>query len=146
MGSDFQEEAVLRRVAIVVCLLSAVSIAACKKSDAVPQAEIRVAIENYLKTRPGLAWDQMTMEITQEQISGDTAEADVTFKTKGGEGTMGFHYSLRREAGKWTVTGGRGGGMGMPGGHPPGAPPGTSGASPGAPPTQPATPSPPRSH
>lgn len=136
----------LRRVAIVVCLLSAVSFVACKKSDASQQAEIRAAIENYLRTRPGLAWDQMTMEITQVQVSGDTAEADVTFKTKGGEGTMGFHYSLRREAGKWTVTGGSGGGMGMPGGHPPVSPPGASGGAPGAPSTQPATPAPQRSH
>ncbi len=134
----------LRRIAAVVCLLSAAWFVACKKSDAAQQAEIRVAIENYLKTRPGLAMDQMTMELTKAQISGDTAEADVTFKTRGGEATMGFHYSLRREAGKWTVTGGSGGGMGMPGGHPPVGAPGAPDL--GAPSSQPATPQPQRSH
>ncbi len=136
----------LRRLAIILCFLTAVSFAACKKSSVDQQAEIRTAIESYLRTRPGLALDQMTTEITNVQVRGDTAEADVTFKTKGGEAMMGFHYSLRREGGKWTVTGGRGGGMGMPGGHPPVGQPGASGEAPGTPSTQPAAPPPQKSH
>ena len=135
-----------RKFAIVLCLLTIVSLAACKKSQGDQQAEIRAAIENYLKTRPGLALDQMTTEVTKIQVSGDTAEADVTFKTKGGEGSMGFHYSLRREAGKWVVTGGRGGGMGMPGGHPPVGQPGTSEPPPGTTSAQPPSPPPQKSH
>jgi hypothetical protein len=137
-GLKFGEGPVWPRLVLVVCLLIALSPAACKKSDTAQQVEIRTAIENYLKTRPGLAWDQMTMEFNRVEVRGDTAEADVTFKTKAGEGMMGFHYSLRREGGKWTVVSGRGG-MGMPGGHPP---VGTS----GSPSEQPTVPQPQRSH
>ena len=55
------------------------------------------AIRTYLESRPGLDMDKMDLTVKEVRVEGDTAVAQVVFKTKEGEGAMPFTYNLRRE-------------------------------------------------
>lgn len=109
----------MRSSAFLALLLStALWLPACQREAARnPEAEVEAAIRDYLETRPGLSLDNMEMELTKVEFQGDTAEADVLFRSKAGEGEMPFHYTLRREGDGWVVER-RGRGQ-MPPGHPP---------------------------
>lgn len=87
------------------------------------EEEIRVAVRSYLAGRPGLSLENMEMEFGEIQVQGDQAEADVSFRSKSGQGEMSMHYTLVRQDGQWVVqkpSGGHGTGEGeMPPSHPP---------------------------
>ncbi len=61
------------------------------------------AIRTYLESRPGLDMDKMDLTVEEVRVEGDTAVAQVVFKTKEGEGAMPFTYNIRREGNGWTV-------------------------------------------
>ena len=71
-------------------------------------ASIQQAIEEHVASRPGLASDQLVMEVLEIQISGDTAEAEVMFRSQADRAAMmAFHYQLRSEGNHWKVESGR---------------------------------------
>lgn len=102
---------------------------ACGRQAATQQdskAAVESAIRAYLGQRRDLALDKMDIEITRVDFQGDTAEADVVFRVKDGEGEMPMHYTLRRQGDAWVVEPARPagahpgtGGAEMPPGHPP---------------------------
>lgn len=67
---------------------------------------VEAAIRDYLSQRQDLALDNMTVEVTEVEFQGETAEAEVIFRTKSGQGQMLFHYTLRRVGNHWVVEGG----------------------------------------
>ncbi|MBI4465844.1 MAG: hypothetical protein HY656_00250 [Acidobacteria bacterium] len=98
---------------------------ACAPKEATEQetkAAVEAGIRAHLSQRSGLALDKMEMEVKQVTVQGEKAEADVVFRSKGGEGEMAMHYTLRRQGDRWVVerSGGAGAGGGvLPPGHPP---------------------------
>lgn len=73
-----------------------------------PGPAIERAIQQHLSERTDLATGQMVMELKQVHVEGDSAEADVVFRTTGNPpAQMAYHYALRNEGGDWKVQGGR---------------------------------------
>ncbi len=70
-------------------------------------AAIQRAIEEHLANRPGLASDNLLMELKDVQIQGDTAVAEVVFRSRTDQAAMmAFHYQLRNEGNQWKVESG----------------------------------------
>ncbi len=70
-------------------------------------AAIQRAIEEHLSSRPGLASDNLLMEVKDIQVQGDTAEAEVVFRSRTDQAAMmTFHYQLRNEGNQWKVESG----------------------------------------
>ena len=80
-------------------------------------AAVRRAIEEHLSQRADLAMDKMVLEVEQVSVEGDTAQAQVVFRTTmDPPARMAYHYELRREDGRWQVQSGRPGAAETP--HP----------------------------
>lgn len=80
--------------------------------------EAHTAISDYLATRQDLNLANMDLEVTDVTVEGETAVAQVRFRSKQGNAEMPMSYRLRREEGHWVVQRPSGGGQ-MPAGHPP---------------------------
>lgn len=90
------------------------------------EAAVRRAIEKYLASRPNLNISGMDLQVSAIKFRGDTAEADVTFRSKTDtQATFAMHYTLRRRQRVWEVEPPSGG----HGGVPPAAPPGHGSAA-----------------
>ena len=107
---------------ILLVVAAAALAAACARQSIDTKPAVEAALRAYLAQRPGLALDKMDMEVKDVQFKGETAEADVVFRVKGGEGEMAMRYTLRRQGNQWVVErSGQTGASGaeMPPGHPP---------------------------
>lgn len=112
----------MRRFLVFILLAAAALSAACARQSIDTKPAVEAALRAYLAQRPGLALDKMDMEVKDVQFKGDTAEADVVFRVKDGEGEMAMRYTLRRQGHQWVVErSGQTGASGadMPPGHPP---------------------------
>jgi len=81
------------------------SLAACNRGTQSKEA-VRQAVIDRLNAR-GLNVGGMNVEITSVQFNGDEADATVSITPKGGPSGNGMSmpYHLRRQSGKWVVTG-----------------------------------------
>jgi len=105
---------------LLVLVLAGLCVAACQKQAPESKAAVEAGLRAYLAGRPGLAMDKMEMEIKDVQFKGETAEADVVFRVKDGEGEMAMRYTLRRQGAQWVVEkSGAGADADLPPGHPP---------------------------
>lgn len=114
----------LMRAILIGILAVACLTVMCTKRQAASKAEVREAIEAHLKQRPNLMMANMDLEIQEVKFSGDTADAQVQFRSKQSPNlVVGVRYKLRRVDGHWKVestssTSGMGGsphgGGGMP--------------------------------
>ena len=112
----------MRRFLVFILLAAAALAAACARQSIETKPAVEAALRAYLAQRPGLAMDKMDMEVKDVKFKGETAEADVVFRVKDGEGEMAMRYTLRRQGDHWVVErGGQTGASGaeMPPGHPP---------------------------
>src|SRR5690348_7266919 len=66
--------------------------------------QIRSAIQAHLTQVNNLNLQSFDTDVTNVQIQGDHAQAQVDFHVKGGPGVMQFAYQLERRGGNWTVT------------------------------------------
>ena len=66
--------------------------------------QIRAAIQAHLTQVNNLNLQSFDTDVTNVQIQGDHAQAQVDFHVKGGPGVMQFAYQLERRDGNWTVT------------------------------------------
>lgn len=107
------------------------------------RSAIQRAIEEHLRQRPNLVMSNMSLDLREVKVNGDTAQAEVRFESKESpELAVNIHYVLRKAGGHWEVTSSSPAGESGPGPH--GAAgsevhttaPGT-GASPSSPPPQP---------
>jgi hypothetical protein len=115
-----------RRLFVSLAILVAIAIAGCGRSQAPApggdEVALRAALENYLSERTGLNLPAMDIVFEDVKVEGDTAHAQVEFRTKDGQGAMQMGYAFERKDGVWTVKGAEASGMST--GHPvPGAAP-----------------------
>jgi hypothetical protein len=78
--------------------LSAGPSASARDSDSVKQA-----VEDHLLTNKGLNMSAMDMTIDSVSVDGDHAQANATFRVKGGGAAMAMVYSLERHGDGWIV-------------------------------------------
>jgi hypothetical protein len=72
--------------------------ASASDSDSVKQA-----VEDHLRTNKGINLSAMDMTVDSVTIDGDHAQANATFRVKGGGATMAMVYSLERHGSEWLV-------------------------------------------
>ena len=69
-----------------------------------PRAAIQTAIEAHLQQRQNVMLTNMTLEVQEVKFSGETAEAQVNFRSKQApELVVGVRYVLRRTGDTWKV-------------------------------------------
>jgi hypothetical protein len=91
--------AILIGIVAVACLTLM-----CSKGDTGSKAAIREAIEAHLKQRSNLTMANMEIEVQDVKFSGDTADAQVKFRSKQSPNlVVGVNYKLRRVDGRWKV-------------------------------------------
>jgi hypothetical protein len=66
--------------------------------------QIRSAIQAHLTQVNNLNLQSFSTNVTNVQVQGDHAQAQVDFHVKGGPGVMQFAYQLERRDGNWAVT------------------------------------------
>lgn len=64
---------------------------------------IRKAVEDHVRSNPGINMSAMDMSVDGIKISGDQAQANATFRLKQGGTSMTMTYSLSRHADGWLV-------------------------------------------
>lgn len=93
------------RASAWLLMISIVLVAGCRGTSVTQSKEaVRKAIEAYLAQRQNLMLANMTMEVAEVKFVGDTAEAEVTFRSKQSASlAVSVHYKLKRAAGGWQV-------------------------------------------
>lgn len=64
---------------------------------------IRQAVEGHLRTNKGINMSAMDMIVDSVTVDGDHAQANATFRVKGGGAAMAMVYSLERSGDGWVV-------------------------------------------
>jgi hypothetical protein len=64
---------------------------------------IRQAVEDHLRTNKGINMSAMDMTVDSVTVDGDHAQANATFRVKGGGAAMAVVYSLERQGNGWVV-------------------------------------------
>jgi len=95
----------MRAVVMSLVVLGLVGSAACHRLSGVhSKAAVQEAIEEHLKQRSNVVFQNMTMELGDVAFSGDTAEAQVKFRSKQAPDlAVGVQYKLRRSGNGWKV-------------------------------------------
>ncbi len=106
--------------------------AGCSEAGKLKSKEaVQTAIEAHLKERQNVMLSNMSLEVADIKFTGDTAEAQVQFRSKQSPDlVVGVHYGLRQADGHWQVESSTpSGGMGVSphGGAVPSTPPPSSG-------------------
>jgi len=65
---------------------------------------VRQAIEDHVRNDRGISLSAMDMSVDSVHITGNQAQANVTFRIKQGDQTMVMVYSLERRGNGWLVT------------------------------------------
>jgi uncharacterized protein YhdP len=79
--------------------------AACHRLSGVhSKAAVQEAVEEHLKQQPNVVFQNMTVEVGDVSFNGDTAEAQVKFRSKQAPNlAVGMLYKLRRAGNGWQV-------------------------------------------
>ena len=95
----------MRAVMICLVVLSVAASVACHKLSGIDsKAAVQHAIEEHLKQQPNVFFQNMTVEVGDVTFSGDTATAQVKFRSKQAPNTaVGIVYRLRKTGDKWRV-------------------------------------------
>lgn len=91
---------------LTACLAGAtILLSGCNKAGSNdPKAAIQAAIEAHLKQRPNLTLTNMILEVQDVKVTGDTAQADVKFRSKqSADLVVGVRYTLKRAGDGWQV-------------------------------------------
>ena len=90
----------------LVCLVGlGMVLAGCSRSNG-PQSKeaVKAAIEAHLAQRKNVVLSNMTLEVQDVKFTGDTAEAQVNFRSKqASDLVVGVRYLLRRSGDTWKV-------------------------------------------
>ena len=95
----------MRAVVMSLLVLGLAGSAACNRLSGVhSKAAVQEAIEEHLKQQPNVVFQNMTVEVGEVAFSGDTAEAQVKFRSKQAPNmAVGVQYKLRRSGNGWKV-------------------------------------------
>jgi len=77
----------------------------CSKTGGMPsKAAVQAVIEAHLRQKPSLMLTNMTLEVEDVKFSGETAVAQVKFRSKQSpDVVVGVRYVLRRTGDRWQV-------------------------------------------
>ena len=128
LSPDFARSAFIRLIQVVGLVLLVGCASSCRPAETFQdpadpgEAEIRGAIETYLREVRGIDPDVMQIELVEFQVDGSRAHAVARFSSAQAPDGLEFEYELTRIEGGWEVStssprGGHGGGT-MPEGHP----------------------------
>ena len=102
----------MRRLFVCLIALMVAAPLACRREDSTKEA-VRAAIEAHLAQRQNLMVANLAMEIQEIKISGDTAEAEVKYRSKqASDLQVNVHYRLRKTEQGWKVESSSSPGMG----------------------------------
>ncbi len=88
---------------------------ACGGPPEDPKAGVQAAVESHLAQRTDLDMSAMDVSIDQVEVNGDSAEAQVSFRSKGNpDAAMNMTYALTRTDDGWKVEPKAGSGHGLP--------------------------------
>jgi hypothetical protein len=95
----------MRAAVISLVVLGVAVLAACHKLGGIDsKAAVQQAIEDHLKQQPNVFFQKMTVELGDVTFSGDTAVAQVKFRSKQAPSmAVGIVYRLRKTGDKWRV-------------------------------------------
>ena len=95
----------MRGVMMGLLVVGLAGSAACHRLSGVhSKAAVQEAIEEHLKQQPNVVFQNMTVEVGDVAFSGDTAEAQVKFRSKQAPNmAVGVQYKLRRSGNGWKV-------------------------------------------
>ena len=95
----------MRAVVMSLVVLGLAGSPACHRLSGVhSKAAVQEAIEEHLKQRPNVVFQNMTVEVGDVTFNGDTAEAQVKFRSKQAPNlAVGMLYKLRRAGNGWQV-------------------------------------------
>jgi len=89
-----------------IALAALIALAGCKQQQKSDSDAIRAGIEDHLASLKTLNLSAMDMEVTNVNIQGDRAQAQVEFRPKSGapaNAGMLVSYSLNKQKGNWVV-------------------------------------------
>ncbi|HEV2491520.1 MAG TPA: hypothetical protein VG204_00450 [Terriglobia bacterium] len=116
---------------LVACVLGMTIVVAAGCNRLKSKSAVQAAIEQHLKERPGLAMENMTLQVENVKFAGDTAEARVKFQSKQmPQSFVEIRYTLRRSGDHWEVESSSPMSMGSPHGSMIPTPSGTAPAGP----------------
>ena len=95
----------MRAVVMSLLVLGLAGLAACNRLSGVhSKAAVQEAIEEHLKQQRNVVFQNMTVEVGDVAFSGDTAEAQVKFRSKQAPNmAVGVQSTLRRSGNGWKV-------------------------------------------
>ena len=95
----------MRAVVMSLVVLGLAGSVACHRLSGIhSKAAVQEAIEEHLKQQPNVVFQNMTVEVGDVTFNGDTAEAQVKFRSKQAPNlAVGMVYKLRRAGNGWQV-------------------------------------------
>jgi uncharacterized protein YhdP len=95
----------MRAVVMSLLVLGLAGSAACHRLNGVhSKAAVQEAIEEHLKQQPNVTFRNLTVEVGDVTFNGDTAQAQVKFRSKQAPNmAVGVRYELRRSGNGWQV-------------------------------------------
>jgi uncharacterized protein YhdP len=95
----------MRAVVMSLLVLGLAGSAACNRLSGVhSKAAVQEAIEEHLKQQRNVVFQNMTVEVGDVAFSGDSAQAQVKFRSKQAPNmAVGVQYKLRRSGNGWKV-------------------------------------------
>jgi hypothetical protein len=92
----------MRRLMVGILGMAVAVAAGCNRLKS--KSAVEAAIEQHLKQRPGLAMENMSMEVEEVKFSGQTAEARVKFQSKQPpQSFVEIRYRLHQSGDHWEV-------------------------------------------
>jgi hypothetical protein len=93
------------RAILVIYFISSFALAGCSGSKQAESKEaVQKAIEAYLAQRQNLMLANMNLEIAEVKFEGETATAEVMFRSKQNSSlAVNVHYNLKRRGDTWEV-------------------------------------------
>ena len=95
----------MRAAVMSLLVLGLAGLAACHRLSGIhSKAAVQEAIEEHLKQQPNVFFQNMTVEVGDVTFSGDTAVAQVRFRSKQAPNlAVGIVYRLRKDGDRWRV-------------------------------------------
>lgn len=72
-------------------------------ASAADTEQVKRAVQDHLRNNKGINMSAMDLTVESVTVDGERAQADATFKVKGGGATMAMVYSLERHGSGWLV-------------------------------------------
>lgn len=94
----------MRWVPALIMLFSLVSGGCGSTSNIETKEAVQKAVEAYLQQRPNLALANMSLEVAEVKFEGETATAEVKFRSKQSSAlVVSVHYKLKKSGDGWQV-------------------------------------------